>query len=110
MKEERGEGPDLRDNSRRILRHRLKDLPGAVFRLLDVEHGEDHRERHEDRCVCKLLARADTPTESERDIVWVILRLLTQETLWSEFLWVFEHLRVVCEPPIYNMYGMKSVD
>ena len=65
-KEERGEGPDLRDNSRRILRHRLKDLPGAIFRLLDVEHGEDHRERHEDRCVRELLAWADTPTETER--------------------------------------------
>ena len=53
------------DDTRAVVAHRLYHISKLILGFCDIQRRETQRDRHEQRRVSELLARADTPTEAE---------------------------------------------
>lgn len=100
---------NVRDNTGRILNHRFNDFSFAISRLVYVEYRKNGGQGYKQRCIRKLLSWTDTSSKSEDNVVRIVLRFVTNETLWLEFYWVLISTRVMCKPPSSVEMYMSAV-
>lgn len=98
---------DLRDNTGRVLGDCFKDIPIAVLCLADVEYGEDHGDRYEDRAIRELFSRTNASTKPEGYVVGILLRFVAQKAFWFELRRGFKGIWIVCKPPFMLCIGQS---
>ena len=87
------------DDTGTVVAHRLNHISKLILGFCDIQRRETQRDRHEQRRVSELLARADTPTEAEGEIVSIHLWVRSEEAFGLERERLVESIGIMSKLP-----------